>query len=172
MGDLGMHVLHMPLRAGWYPSNVRALLSKVITERPGPGGAMVPCETWDNATLACEVVMPGSGESHAGEKGKEGYANTRGKGQHFPMLLEMKRIAPGGTNTWYLRVLGTAFSAEFSTKYPKTLRSMAYVPGASQSWQVQATSLRRVSPIRSCRCGQPIVTNRPIAEKCVSHSAA
>lgn len=116
MGDLGMHVLHIPLRAGWVPRNVWALLSQIFTERPGPGGTMVPCETWDNAMLACEVM---SGE------------------QHFPMLLETKRIAPGETNTWYLRVLGTAFSAEFSTRQPKTLRTMAYTPGGGQAWQAQ-----------------------------------
>ena len=119
MGDLGMHVLHIPLRAHWFPDNVRALLSKVVTERPehvGPGAAMVPCETWDNATLACEV---------------------KNEGQHFPMLLEIKRIAPGETNTWYIRVLGTRFSAEFSTKYPKTLRTMPYIPGDAQAWQSQ-----------------------------------
>jgi predicted dehydrogenase len=116
MGDLGMHVLHIPLRAGWHPDNVRALLTKVFTERPGHDGTMVPCETWDNAVLACEVSL--------------------GK-QHFPMVLEIKRIAPGETNTWYLRVLGTDFSAEFSTKYPKTLRTLAYTPGGAQAWQSQ-----------------------------------
>ncbi len=144
MGDLGMHVLHIPLRAGWFPSNVRALLSKIITERPGPGGAMAPCETWDNATLACEVIIASlaslavlaeSGEGYAGEIDQTFTAQR--KGQHFPMLLEMKRIAPGETNTWYLRVLGTAFSAEFSTKYPKTLRTLTYTPGAPQAWQTQ-----------------------------------
>jgi predicted dehydrogenase len=135
MGDLGMHVLHIPLRAGWFPSNVRALLSKIITERPGPGGAMVPCETWDNATMACEVIISGHEEVDTGEVGHA--ITAQGIGQHFPMMLEMKRIAPGETNTWYLRVLGTAFSAEFSTKYPKTLRTMTYSPGAPQSWQVQ-----------------------------------
>ena len=116
MGDLGMHVLHIPLRAGWFPNNVRALLSKFVTERPGRDGTIVPCETWDNAVLVCEI----SSES-----------------QHFPMFLEIKRIAPGETNTWYLRVLGTQFSAEFSTKYPKTLRTMAYTPGGPQAWQSQ-----------------------------------
>ncbi len=116
MGDLGMHVLHIPLRAGWYPNNVRALLSKIVTERPGRDGTMAPCETWDNAVLACEIDS---------EK------------QHFPMLLEIKRIAPGETNTWYLRIFGTQFSAEFSTKYPKTLRTMAYTPGGPQAWQTQ-----------------------------------
>jgi hypothetical protein len=116
MGDLGMHALHIPLRAGWFPNNVRALLSKIVTERPGRDGKMVPCETWDNATLACEVFSGG---------------------QHFPMLLEIKRIAPGETNTWYLRIYGRAFSAEFSTRYPKTLRTMAYTPGSTQVWQSQ-----------------------------------
>ena len=32
---------------------------------------------------------------------------------------------------------GTEFSAEFSTKYPKTLRTMAYTPGGAQTWQSQ-----------------------------------
>ena len=113
MGDLGMHVFHIPLRAGWFPRNVRALLSNIVTERPGPNGEMEACETWDNAVLACEV---------------------QSETQHFPMLLETKRIAPGETNTWYLRILGTDFSAEFSTKYPKTLRTMPYTPGNAQAW--------------------------------------
>ena len=116
MGDLGMHVMHIPLRAGWFPNNVRALLSKIVTERPGHDGTMVPCETWDNAVLACEISS---------------------ERQRFPMMLEIKRIAPGEMNTWYLRVFGTQFSAEFSTKYPKTLRTMAYTPGGQQAWQTQ-----------------------------------
>ncbi len=116
MGDLGMHVLHVPLRAGWYPKNVRALLSKIVKERPDAQGHRVSCETWDNATLFCEV-----------EQGE----------QHFPMTLKTQRIAPGESNTWYIHVLGTAFSAEFSTKYPRTLRTLPYTPGGSQAWQVQ-----------------------------------
>ncbi len=116
MGDLGMHVLHVPLRAGWYPRNVRALLSKIVKERPDGQGNRVPCETWDNAVLLCEVQT---------------------QEQHFPMTLETKRIAPGESNTWYIRILGTAFSAEFSTKYPRTLRTLPYTPGGSQAWQVQ-----------------------------------
>ncbi len=126
MGDLGMHVLHIPLRAGWFPNNVRALLSKIVTERPGRDGTLVLCETWDNAVLACEITSE--------QDDRKGRPYIR---QHFPMLLEIKRIAPGETNTWYLRVLGTQFSVEFSTKYPKTLRTMAYTPGGPQPWQSQ-----------------------------------
>jgi predicted dehydrogenase len=115
MGDLGMHPLHVPLRSGWMPRNVRAMLSKIVTERPDASGNLVPCKTWDNATLACEV-------------------NTGD--QEFPMYIQTYRIAPGEMNTWYLRVIGTKFSAEFSTKYPRTLRIMEYAPGSEQAWQV------------------------------------
>jgi hypothetical protein len=137
MGDLGMHVLHIPLRAGWYPINVRALLSKIITKRPGRDGVMVPCETWDNAMLACEVLILGDEAQSTYAKNGTTISDSSIERQHFPMLLEIKRIAPGETNTWYLRVLGTNFSAEFSTKYPKTLRTMSYIPGSTQAWQSQ-----------------------------------
>jgi hypothetical protein len=120
-----MHVVHIPLRAGWLPRNVRAFLSKIVRERPGPDGALVPCETWDNAQLFCEV-----------ETGD----------QHFPMLLETKRIAPGEMNTWYVRVLGTAFSVEYSTKAPKTLRTLAYQPGDEQMWRSQDLGSQSVYP--------------------------
>jgi predicted dehydrogenase len=113
MGDLGMHVLHIPLRVGWMPSNVRALLSKIIRERPDKDGTLVPCETWDNAVLACETHTPE---------------------QQFPMLLSFKRIAPGHANTWFLCIYGTEWSAEFSTQNPKQLRYLPYTPGGPQEW--------------------------------------
>lgn len=125
MGDLGMHAIHIPLRVGWFPRNVRAILSKIVHERPGPNGEMVPCETWDNAQLFCEVESIN---------------------QHFPMLLETKRIAPGEMNTWYLRVFGAVFSAEFSSKYPKTLRALEYDPGREQFWRVQDLGYKSVYP--------------------------
>ena len=116
MGDLGLHVVHLPLRAGMTPLNVRALLSKIVKERPDKDGKPVPCETWDNAILACEAASA--------------------DGEHFPMLLSVKRIAPGNANTWFIRINGTALSAEFSTKNPKQLRWLPYVPGGEQAWQV------------------------------------
>ncbi|WP_152401449.1 Gfo/Idh/MocA family protein [Paenibacillus cellulositrophicus] len=115
MGDLGMHVLHLPLRFGWKPSNVRALLSKIIPERPDGKGGAAPCETWDNALLACEVKTDS---------------------QQFPMLLSTKRIAPGHANTWFIRIQGTAFSAEFTTKNPKQVASLPYEPGEQQAWHI------------------------------------
>jgi predicted dehydrogenase len=115
MGDLGLHVLHMPLRFGWKPKSVHALLSKIVSERTDQDGKMVPCETWDNAILACEV------DTDAGK---------------FPMLLSTKRIAPGHANTWFIRVLGTALSAEFTTQNPKQVASLPYTPGGEQAWHV------------------------------------
>ncbi|MFF2479608.1 Gfo/Idh/MocA family protein [Paenibacillus sp. NPDC058071] len=115
MGDLGLHVLHLPMRFGWQPQSVRALLSKIVDQRPDGSGGMAPCETWDNAILACE---------------------TSSGGQRFPMVLSTKRIAPGHANTWFIRIQGTKFSAEFSTKNPKQVASLPYEPGGSQAWHV------------------------------------
>ncbi|MGQ9785722.1 MAG: Gfo/Idh/MocA family protein [Anaerolineae bacterium] len=126
MGDLGMHVVHMPLRYGWKPCNVRALLSKIIKERPDRSGAMVPCETWDNAILACEASVDG---------------------QEFPVLLSMKRIAPGHANTWFIRIAGTAMSAAFSTRNPKQLAWLPYTPGDDQVWQVTDVPYRSAYPV-------------------------
>lgn len=113
MGDLGMHPLHIPLRLGWMPRRVFASLSNIVTQRYNQAGELVPCETWDNATLTCEV---------------------EGEGQHFPMTIQTYRISPGDTNTWYLRVTGTALSMEYSSKYPKTFRYMEYTSGKEQAW--------------------------------------
>ncbi len=114
LGDLGLHVCHVPLRAGWIPQNVRAILSKVFSHRPGPDGMPVACDTWDNATLLCEATDPGSGAL-------------------FPLLLKTQRIAPGEKNSWYLEVLGTAGAARFSTKNPKRLELLKY-EGGEQIW--------------------------------------
>jgi predicted dehydrogenase len=122
LGDLGLHVVHVPARLGWVPKNVRALLSKVVDERPDGKGGMAACETWDNAILACETA-------------------------EFPILYETKRIAPGEANTWYLNVYGTQNSAEFSTKYPKTLRTMPYKPGDRQAWQAEDLGYASAYPV-------------------------
>lgn len=114
LGDLGMHALHLPLRAGWEPANVRAILSDVVSERPDGRGGTVACDTWDNAVLLCEV-----------EAG----------GYTFPLRVETKRIAPGETNTWTIEIDGTRQSVAYSSKHPKTLRSMEYEPGGDQAWQ-------------------------------------
>jgi len=118
LGDLGMHALHIPLRARWIPKRLSASLSQIVTERPDGKGRIVPCETWDNGTISCEVEHP-----------TEGYT--------FPMTLKTYRIAPGETDTWYIEVIGTRFSAKFSTKYPKTLRTMRYDNGKTQEWRYE-----------------------------------
>lgn len=116
LGDLGMHALHLPLRARWIPSRLYASLSKIVTQRPDGKGGMAPCETWDNATLQCEVRHP-----------SEGYT--------FPMSVKTYRIAPGETDTWYIEIIGTKFSARYSTKFTKTLQTMRYENGGPQIWQ-------------------------------------
>ena len=114
MGDLGMHTLHVPLRLGWVPQDVRAVLSKIVKERPGKNGQMEACETWDNAMLQC---------------------NAASGAQRFPLTITTKRISPGDTDTWFLKVCGTKCSMEFSTAMPKTLRWMEYEAGGAQAWK-------------------------------------
>lgn len=114
MGDLGMHVCHVPFRLGWKPRDVRAVLSNIVTERPDGEGGRAPCDTWDNATLLCE-------------------AEDR-DGVRFPWTLRTQRIAPGQKNTWYVEIAGTKASARFSTKNPKRLELLTY-SGGEQAWQ-------------------------------------
>jgi predicted dehydrogenase len=112
MGDLGMHVAHLPLRLGWTPSSVYALLDDVVRTRPGPDGALAPCDTWDNAVLTLTVDV------------------SRGR---FPMLWETKRIAPGESNTWYFEAYGMDGGVRFSTRSPQTLQRFGLVDG-EQAW--------------------------------------
>jgi predicted dehydrogenase len=125
MGDLGIHVLHLPLRLNWNPMSVRAFLSNIIPKRKNHRGEIVQCDTWDNAILACDVKT---------------------RDQEFPMILSMKRIAPGHANTWFIRIIGTEFSVEFSTKTPKQLKYMKYHAGEYQSWQVMDVPYQSAYP--------------------------
>lgn len=114
MGDLGMHVCHLPFRAAWTPRSVRAILSNIVPQRPDGRGGVAPCETWDNATLLCDAADPTTSEP-------------------FPMILKTQRIAPGEKDTWCVEILGTKASARFSTKNPKRLELLNYT-GGEQVW--------------------------------------
>ncbi len=100
LNDLGMHTWHVPLRLGWAPERVYAVLQNIVTERPGPDGTRVPCDTWDNATLHCR---------------------SRHEGREFPLTVQTKRIAPGEKNTWAFEAIGLDGGVRFSTKHPKTV---------------------------------------------------
>lgn len=112
MGDLGMHALHIPLRLGWKPVEVFAQLQKIVTSRPDGKGARAICDTWNNATLHTKVFIDDNA---------------------VPMQLEMKRLAPGETNTWYIEVYGTKGGVRYSTKDTKTL--WVFENGAEQWWK-------------------------------------
>lgn len=116
MGDLGMHACHVPFRAGFTPKNVRAILSKLVPERPDKNGNMVPCVTWDNATLFCEAE------------------DTRFH-HSFPLTIKTQRIAPGETDTWYFEIKGMRGCAGWSSKNPRRLELLEYTPGGIQALQ-------------------------------------
>ena len=118
MGDLGMHALHVPLRAGWAPRNVRAILSDIVKQRPDATGRLVPCKTWDNASLFCETLDPAAGEL-------------------FPMSIKLQRIAPGQKNHWFTEISGTKTSARWSSVRADILEVLDY-NGGEQAWtQIQ-----------------------------------
>lgn len=112
MGDLGMHIMHVPLRLGWKPELVFAQLQKIVTERPDGKGGLAPCDTWNNASLFTQVTIDG---------------------EAVPMSLEMKRLAPGETNTWYIEILGTEGGVKYSTKDTKAL--WTFSREKEQSWK-------------------------------------
>ena len=124
MGDLGMHVLHVPLRLGWKPSRVSAALVNRFATRLDSQGNTVPCETWDNATILGHVDDDKGG---------------------FPMVLKTWRIAPGHSNTWSIRILGTKRSAYFSTKNPRQWQFMTYAGGAGV-WSVEDLGFESLFP--------------------------
>lgn len=122
MGDLGMHAIHLPLRLGFKPVSVYANLQDIVKERPDGKGGMAPCDTWDNAILHTVV---------------------ENDGDEVPMTLEMKRIAPSETNTWYIEIIGTEGGVKFSTKEPKTLWTFT-IEGGSQKWQKEDLGFKAV----------------------------
>lgn len=117
MGDLGMHVAHVPLRLGYRPETVYAMLDDVVTERPGPDGVLVPCDTWDNALLACRVP-----------------SSDRPDARRFSMLWETRRIAPGQMNSWSFEALGMDGGVRFSTRNPTIVQRFARRDG-EQVWE-------------------------------------
>ncbi len=112
MGDLGMHAVHVPFRLGWIPTRVFAQLQKIYTERPDGTGGMAPADTWDNAMLHTDVTIDGV---------------------EVPVRFEMKRLAPGETNTWFFEVFGTDGGVRYSTKDTKAL--WVFERGKEQSWK-------------------------------------
>ncbi len=112
MGDLGMHVVHVPFRIGWKPKRVYAQLQKIYTERPDGNGGMAACDTWDNALLHTDLEVDGL---------------------DVPLRFETKRLAPGETNTWFIEIYGTEGGVKYSTKEPKTL--WTFTRGKEQIWQ-------------------------------------
>jgi len=113
LGDLGIHVEHVPFRMGFAPRSVYARLDKIVTERPDGKGGTAVCDTWDNGTMICETM------DHDGHP--------------FSMYLETKRMAPGQTNNWYFEIYGMKASACFSSAKPNQFRYTVDW-GKEQAW--------------------------------------
>jgi len=113
MGDLGIHTQHIPFRLGMIPKTVNAQLSNIVPVRPDENGNPVKCDTYDNALLLCNA------------EDKEG--------NEFPMIFEMKRMAPGCTNTVRYEIYGMRMSAVFTTDDPNAV-TYCINSGREQAW--------------------------------------
>lgn len=118
MGDLGMHVAHVPLRLGYTPEQVYAVLDSIVTERPASAGSadLVPCDTWDNAALLLRA------------------RESSNPDRAFPMTWETRRISPGNMNTWVFEALGMDAGVRFSTRNPAVFHRFRR-DGSEQVWE-------------------------------------
>ena len=87
LGDLGMHACHLPLRLGWKPQVALRAAAKGLSRSAPTAKA-----AWPRATPGTTRML---------------HYWIDIDGQEVPMRLEMKRLAPGETNTWFIEVLGT-----------------------------------------------------------------
>ena len=115
MGDLGMHVAHVPTRLGYEAKSVYSLLDDIVKVRSDGKGGEVACDTFDNAVLAIK-------------------ATSSSQKREFPMIWEMKRIAPGESNTWQFQAMGMKGGVKFSTRTPATFHKFVY-ENSEQIWQ-------------------------------------
>lgn len=125
MADLGMHVAHVPLRLGWRPRSVRAVLQDLVSTRPDGAGGTAVCDTAENATMSCRVAGPDG---------------------DFPLTLETKRIAPGEMNTWVLEAVGMDGGVAFSTRSPAVVRRFRLTEAGEQVWEEVQPGHRPVFP--------------------------
>ena len=125
MGDLGIHTQHLPFRLGFRVDSVSAQLANLVPQRPC-GDGFAPCETYDNAILLC------------------GAHNAAG--DRFPMVMEMKRMAPGCTNTVEYEIYGLDGSAKFSTE---DANAVWYTrnQGREQAWSRLILGQRTLFPV-------------------------
>jgi len=126
MGDLGIHTQHLPFHLGITPMTVSAQLSNLVKQRPDKNGNLVPCETWDNAVVSCH------GKNKAGDE--------------FPLVFEMKRMAPGCTNTVEYSIYGIDMSARFSTDDPNAIYYTQAV-GREQAWSRLVLGQKTLFPV-------------------------
>lgn len=126
MGDLGIHTQHLPFRLGFSFQNVSAQLSNIAKNRPDETGKLVPCETYDNALLLCKTIDKDQNE--------------------FPTLFEMKRMAPGCTNSVKYEIYGMKMSAVFSTDDPNAIQFVKN-EGQEQAWSRIVLGQKTLFPV-------------------------
>ena len=144
MGDLGMHALHLPLRVGWEPINVRAILSE---HRPRaarrPRRRAVACDTWDNAMLLCEVEprphVPDARRDQAHRARRDEHLDDRDRRHRrfdrvhdqVPEDAAPNGVRPGGAQAWQTIDLG---STRPTRRSPAPIFEFGFSDAILQMW--------------------------------------
>ena len=143
MGDLGMHVAHLPLRLGLAPGHrLRRSCSDLVTERPDPQtGEPVPCDTIDNATLHVRRRLPAD-PAHPADRARadEHLAHRGARHGRRRELLDRPARRPC-----------TASRCATGARCGSASRSAASRPSPPSPERSSSSA----SPTRSCRCGPP-----------------
>ena len=140
MNDLGMHVLHLPLRLGWRPDSVHATLR--TSSRSGPAPTASPFAATPGTTPRC-TPTPAS-RSRSPPSGSRPARPTPGAFARSAWTAASS--SPPPTRRWSAASPSATGVRCGSASRPAANPRSRPSPGRSSS---------SASPTRSCRCGRP-----------------
>ena len=120
---------------------VYAALQDIVTERPGPDGEPVPCDTCDNATLHVDAGFPLTLAHQADRPGADEHV-AHPRARHG----RRRRASRPPARRWCTASPSATAARSGSASRSAASRPSRPSPGRSSS---------SASPTRSCRCGRP-----------------
>ena len=141
MNDLGMHVLHLPLRLGWRPRSVYAVLQDIVQRAPRPRRRARPLRHLGQRDDPRRRRLPAHARDEADRARRDA---TRG-GCARSAWTAASSSPPRARRRSTASPSATAASSGSASR-PAASRRSRPSPGRSSS---------SASPTRSCRCGRP-----------------
>ena len=96
---------------------------------------------------------------------------SRNRRSALPHAADAKHIAPGETNTWFIRIHGTELSVEFHHQVPEDTSHLTFHAGKPrESWEVLDLATRRLMPPITVASSSS--ASRTASSRCTRRSAA